>query len=234
MGSPSLEGPEYPGALELELASAGGLFGSLSNQGRCAFHLFADIRELTLGNGMCLREVESQQVALDAHAIPEGKLSNICKQVKGASSQVGEASEEAARACNLQLERSRMFRSLEQRAPHALSDTGGEGVSGPLIPDDSGYLGFFYRVVEHFETSAEKALALAEEKSRDLLGQAALDVFSHLLRLDPDFDFASVLDLVRETIRAALPEWVEVHLEDLVTRLAPEGRGMCSDDDESS
>ena len=88
--------------------------------------------------------------------------------------------------------------------------------------------------MEHLEGSAGKALALAEEKSRDLLGQAALDVFSHLLRLDPDFDFASLLDPVPETICAALAEWVEVHVEDLVGRLAPEDRGMGPDEDVSS
>ncbi|KAE8799596.1 hypothetical protein D1007_24975 [Hordeum vulgare] len=97
-----------------------------------------------------------------------------------------------------------MFRSLERRASHALSNICREGVSGPLIPDDSWYLGFFYHVVEHLEASAEKALALAEEKSRSLLGQAASDIFSHILRLDPDFDFVSVLDPVPEMIHAAL------------------------------
>ncbi|KAE8766295.1 hypothetical protein D1007_62497 [Hordeum vulgare] len=125
-----------------------------------------------------------------------------------------------------------MFRSLERRASLALSDICGKGVSGPLIPDDSRCLCFFYRIVEHFEVGAEKALALAEEKSRDLLGQATSDVFSHLLRLDPDFHFTSVLDLLAEAIRA-LTEWVEVHVEDLVTRLAPEGRDVGSDDDMS-
>ncbi|KAE8774434.1 hypothetical protein D1007_53208 [Hordeum vulgare] len=119
-----------------------------------------------------------------------------------------------------------MFQSLQRRASHALGDICGEGVSGPLIPDDSGYLGFFCRVVEHLETSARKALAFVEEKSRDLLGQAASDVFTHLLHLDPDFDFASVLDPVPETIRAALAEWVDVHVEDVVARLGPEGRDM--------
>ncbi|KAE8808803.1 hypothetical protein D1007_14904 [Hordeum vulgare] len=61
-------------------------------------------------------------------------------------------------------------RSLEKRASSALSDICGEGVSDPVILDDSGYLGFFYRVVEHLEASAEKALALAEEKIGDLFG----------------------------------------------------------------
>ncbi|KAE8803211.1 hypothetical protein D1007_20986 [Hordeum vulgare] len=89
-----------------------------------------------------------------------------------------------------------MFSSLEQRACRTPSDICGEGISGPLIPDDSGYLGFFCRVVENFEALAEKALALAEEKSRDLLSQAVSDITSHLPRLDPDFDFASVLDPV--------------------------------------
>ncbi|KAE8797590.1 hypothetical protein D1007_27245 [Hordeum vulgare] len=117
-----------------------------------------------------------------------------------------------------------MFRSLERRASHALSDICGEGVSGPLIPDDSGYLGFFYRVLEHLEAGAEKALALAEEKSRDLLGQAASDDFSHLLRPDPDFDFASMMDPVPELIHAALLTC------SLMTRFARRfhtGRGCC-------
>ncbi|KAE8816084.1 hypothetical protein D1007_06406 [Hordeum vulgare] len=99
----------------------------------------------------------------------------------------------------------------------------GESVSSPLIPDDAAYLIFFCRVVERLEGGAEKAVALVEEKSRDLLGQAASDVFSHLLHLGPDFDFAVVLGLVREVIRATLAEWVEVPVKDLVTRLAPKG-----------
>ncbi|KAE8767611.1 hypothetical protein D1007_60998 [Hordeum vulgare] len=88
----------------------------------------------------------------------------------------------------------------------AVSDICREGVSGPLIRDDSGYLGFFYRVVEGLEASVGKAFMHVEEKSRDFLGQAASDVFRHLLRLDPDFDFALLLEPVPETIRAALAE----------------------------
>ncbi|KAE8798932.1 hypothetical protein D1007_25775 [Hordeum vulgare] len=121
-----------------------------------------------------------------------------------------------------------MFQSLERRASRAFIDIFGEGVSSPLVLDDAGYLGFFFHVVECPEEGAEKAHTLAEDKSRDLLGQAASDVFSHLLHLDPDFDFAVVLGPVRETIRAALAEWVEVHGEDLVTRLVPEGCGLSS------
>ncbi|KAE8787596.1 hypothetical protein D1007_38415 [Hordeum vulgare] len=89
-------------------------------------------------------------------------------------------------------------------------------------------------VVECLEAGAEKARTLTEKNGRDLLGQAASDVFSHLLCLDPDFDFAAVLGPVPETIRTALAEWVEVHVEDLVTRLASEGCGMSSRDDASS
>ncbi|KAE8799447.1 hypothetical protein D1007_25215 [Hordeum vulgare] len=127
-----------------------------------------------------------------------------------------------------------MFQSLEGRASRALSDICGEGVSSPLVLDNGGHLGFFLRVVERFESGAEKAHTLVEERSRNLLGQGASDVFSHLLRLDPNFDFAAVLDLVPETIRAAQAEWVEVHVEDLVIRLAPECCGVSSDNDASS
>ncbi|KAE8787135.1 hypothetical protein D1007_38911 [Hordeum vulgare] len=93
-----------------------------------------------------------------------------------------------------------MFQSLERRDSRALGDICGESVSAPLVPDDSEYLGFFCRVMERLEESVGKALAFTEEKRRDLLGEAASDVFSHHLRLDPDFDFASVLDTVLETI----------------------------------
>ncbi|KAE8812241.1 hypothetical protein D1007_10850 [Hordeum vulgare] len=178
-------------------------------------------------------EVESRQAALDTQATTEGKLSNISKHVKGVASLVGEASEEAVHASSLQIECSRMFWSLERRASRTLSDICGEGVNGPLISDDSGYLGFFYRVMEHLEAGAEKALALAEDKRCDLFGQATSDVFNHLLHLDPDFDFASVLDSVPKTICAALAEWVEVHVEDLVTSFALEGHRVGSDDDAS-
>ncbi|KAE8794758.1 hypothetical protein D1007_30480 [Hordeum vulgare] len=84
------------------------------------------------------------------------------------------------------------------------------------------------------EAGAEKAIALVEEKSRDLLGQAASDVFNHLLRLDLDFYFAAALAPVPEVICAAMAKWVEVHVEDLVTRLAPESHGMDSGDGASS
>ncbi|KAE8774576.1 hypothetical protein D1007_53029 [Hordeum vulgare] len=127
-----------------------------------------------------------------------------------------------------------MFRSLEGRASRALTDICSKGVSAPLVPDKGGYLGFFLRIVERLEAGAEKAHALAKEKSHDLLVQGASDVFSHLLRLNPDFDFAAVLDPVLETIRVALAEWVEVHVEDLVTRLAPESGGVSCGDDVSS
>ncbi|KAE8798874.1 hypothetical protein D1007_25842 [Hordeum vulgare] len=127
-----------------------------------------------------------------------------------------------------------MFQSIEGRDTWALSDICGEGVSSTLVPDDGGYLGFFLRVVARLDAGAEKAHALAEEESCDLLGQGASDVFSHLLHLNPDFDFAVVLGPVPETIRVTLAEWVEVHVKDLVTRLAPEGCGVSSGDDVSS
>ncbi|KAE8799601.1 hypothetical protein D1007_24980 [Hordeum vulgare] len=171
------------------------------------------------------QEVKRWLAMIDTEATVEGKL---YEQVKGVASLDGEASREAIHARSLQLEHSRMFRSLEGRAYRALSDICGVGVSGPLVPDDGGYLGFFLHVVERLEADAEKSHALVEEKSRDLLGQGASDILIHLLLLDPDFDFTVVLDPVPETIRAALAEWVEVHVVDLVARLTPEGGGASS------
>ncbi|KAE8803945.1 hypothetical protein D1007_20101 [Hordeum vulgare] len=126
-----------------------------------------------------------------------------------------------------------MFQSLERRASRALSDICGESAPGPLVPDGAWYLGFFLRVVERLEAGSAKAPALSKEKSRDLLSQAACEAFSHLLRLNPYFDFTEVLDPVPETVHAALAEWVEVHVEDLVARLDLEGHGMDSSDDAS-
>ncbi|KAE8782628.1 hypothetical protein D1007_43981 [Hordeum vulgare] len=126
-----------------------------------------------------------------------------------------------------------MFQSLKRTASYALSDICGEGASAPLVPDDAGYLAFFLRIMERLEAGSAKDLALEEEKSHDLLSQAASDFFSHLLRLDQNFDVKEVLDLVPETVYDALAEWVEVHVEDLVARLAPEGHGMDSGDDAS-
>ncbi|KAE8786091.1 hypothetical protein D1007_40107 [Hordeum vulgare] len=116
-----------------------------------------------------------------------------------------------------------MFQSLERRASRALKDICCDGVLSPLVPDDAGYLGFFLRAVECLKGGVEKTHALAEEKSRDLLSQAASEVFRHLLCLDPDFDFVAVLGPVPETTRGVLAEWVEDHVEDLVTRHAYEG-----------
>ncbi|KAE8779918.1 hypothetical protein D1007_47029 [Hordeum vulgare] len=178
-------------------------------------------------------EEKRRQVALHAQATAEGKLSQVCKQVKGVASLVGESSEEAVRARGLQLERSRMFQSLERTASYALSDICGESVSSPLFPDDARYLGFFLRIMERLDASAAKALALVEVKSRDLLSQAASDVFSHLLCLDPDFYFSAVLDPLLETTHATLDEWVEIHVEYLVARLAPERHGVDTGDDAS-
>ncbi|KAE8799499.1 hypothetical protein D1007_25078 [Hordeum vulgare] len=127
-----------------------------------------------------------------------------------------------------------MFQSLQRRASWALSDICGEGVSSPHVPNDAGYLGFFSRIVECLEGGVEKVCVLAQEKSDDLVERAASDMFSHLLRLDPYFDFDAVLGPVPESIHATLAEWVEDHVDDLVAGLVSEGGGESSDDGASS
>ena len=101
-----------------------------------------------------------------------------------------------------------------------MSDICGAGISSPLVPDDAGYLGFFSRVMECLEEGAEKIRVLVEVKRRDLLARAASNVFSHLLHLDPHFDFEAVLGPVPEVTRAALAEWVKDHVEDLIVELS--------------
>ncbi|KAE8790902.1 hypothetical protein D1007_34716 [Hordeum vulgare] len=176
------------------------------------------------------QEVKRRRAALDAQATTKGKL---YKRLKGVASLLGEAFGEAIHARGLQLERSRMFQSLEGRASRDLSDISDEGVSGLLVTDDGGYVDFFLRVVERLQAGAKKAHTLQEEKSRALLGQGVSDVFNHLLRLDPYFDFAAVLGPMPGTIRVTLAVWVEVHVEDLVIRLAPEGNDASFGDDVS-
>ncbi|KAE8807966.1 hypothetical protein D1007_15646 [Hordeum vulgare] len=103
------------------------------------------------------QEVKHRQVALDAQATAEGKLTLLYKQVKGAASLVEESPKEASHDRGLQHERSRMFQSLERRASRALCDISGEGVSSPLVLDDAGYLGFFSRIVECLEGAPRRS-----------------------------------------------------------------------------
>jgi hypothetical protein len=47
--------------------------------------------------------------------------------------------------------------------------------------------------VSRLEDQATRTHQLVEERSRDLLGRAFSRVFSHLLSLDPDFDFDAAI-----------------------------------------
>ena len=74
------------------------------------------------------------------------------------------------------------------------------------------------------ENRAERARELVEEKSRGLLGRAFSHVFSHLLNINPDFNFDAAIAPVPEVIRDNLARWVDDNVEALV-------RAFASDDD---
>ncbi|KAE8813306.1 hypothetical protein D1007_09578 [Hordeum vulgare] len=74
-----------------------------------------------------------------------------------------------------------MFQSLEPRAQHALGTICKESISSPVVPHDAGYLNFVTKVVEPLEENAKKVVTMVDEECRDLLGQALMHVFRHLL-----------------------------------------------------
>ena len=90
------------------------------------------------------------------------------------------------------------------------------------------------------EDQATRARELVEERSQGLLGHAFSRVFSHLLNLDPHFDFDAVIAPVPEVIQDNLAGWVDDHVDALVAEFAPEDdavvfaaeEGDADDDDE--
>ena len=130
---------------------------------------------------------------------------------------VERALDEADRRQTLQRERSLMFDDLGVRANRALSTICDESISRPYEADDVGYLRFCTQVVTCLEGGAVRACQLVEEKSRDLLGRAISRVFSHLLSLDPDFDFSAVIAPVLGVTQGDLASWVDHHVDDLIT-----------------
>lgn len=133
--------------------------------------------------------------------------------------------DEVKRARGLQHMRSEMFLDLERRALQALDLVCKESVPSPLEPNDTGYLAFFTRIMERLEEGAERVGEPVKEEGRNLLARAATRVFSHLFRLDPDFDFDAMIAPVLRVVRGALSEWVEDHMDALIAEFASDGRG---------
>src|SRR5215216_5612997 len=85
-----------------------------------------------------------------------------------------------------------------------------------------------------------RARELIEERSRDLLGRAFSHVFSHLLNMNPHFDFDAVIAPVPGVIHGNLAGWVDEHVNALVAEFAVvddtvvivAGGGDADDDDE--
>lgn len=141
---------------------------------------------------------------MDTQAAAEAELAYLYQQVGNITSLAERTADEANRARGLQHTCSDMFLDLERRACRALDRVCKESVSGLLMPDDAGYRAFFTRIVERLEEGAERVGELVKEESRNLLARASTRVFSHLLRLDPDFDFDAMIAPVPWVIRGAL------------------------------
>jgi hypothetical protein len=115
-----------------------------------------------------------------------------------------------------------MLEDLRARANRALGTICEENIPRPHEDDDAGYLHFFSQVVIRLEDRASRARQLVEERSRDLLGRVFSCVFSHLLSLDPHFDFDAVIAPVPEVTQDVLVKWVDDHVDDLVAELTLE------------
>ena len=72
------------------------------------------------------------------------------------------------------------------------------------------------------EDQATRARELVEERSQGLLGHAFSRVFSHLLNLDPHFDFDAAIALMPEVIQDNLAGCMDDHVDALVSDFAPE------------
>ena len=72
------------------------------------------------------------------------------------------------------------------------------------------------------EDWAARARELVEERSRGLLGCAFSRIFSHLLNLDPHFDFNVVLAPMPAATQDKLAKWVDGHVDALVKEMTPE------------
>ena len=121
----------------------------------------------------------------------------------------------------MQHTRSEMFEVLRHRAGRALGELLGSGVTGSLVNDDAGYLGFFTMGVECLEGGVRKARQRVEEQSRDVLRSAVSRIFGNLHRLDSHVDFEALLEPAPEAIAGPSENWVSDHVDALVTELVP-------------
>ena len=86
-----------------------------------------------------------------------------------------------------------MLQDLRVRANRALETICEESIPHPYEDDDASHLCFFTQIVTRLDDRAARARQLVEERSRGLLGRAFSRVFSHLLNLDPHFDFNAAI-----------------------------------------
>ena len=115
-----------------------------------------------------------------------------------------------------------------------------ENVNHPHGDDDASHFRFFTDIGTCLEDRAARAHELIEERSRGLLGRVFSRVFSHLLNMNPHFDFDAVIAPVPGVIQGNLANWVDDHVDALVAEfvvaddavvIAAEG-GDADDDDE--
>nr|XP_020160305.1 uncharacterized protein LOC109745593 [Aegilops tauschii subsp. strangulata] len=186
---------------------------------------------------------EAQASAQDDLASARTNLSSLQQQVEAIMSLAEKIENEASHRRTMQCGHSMMLKDLRVIANGSLDTICEEGVSHPREDDDASHHRFFTEIVSRLEDRAVRAHELVEERSRGLLGRAFSRVFSHLLNLDPHFDFNVVIAPVPGVIQGNLAGWVDDHVDDLVAEFAPEdgavviaakGGGVGDDDQDNA
>jgi hypothetical protein len=112
-----------------------------------------------------------------------------------------------------------MFRTLAVCASTAVVRLGVHDFPVPsyLLSDDpAAFLQLFTEIIEKLETASTSLDNGVEEEYRGLLGLAGTRVFSNLLRVDPAFDFSTVLQPVEHSAALKLAEGAKEHVDALI------------------
>ena len=118
---------------------------------------------------------------------------------------MGEVSDEAQRVRDEttrrrgeELQCSKMFHELSERACNIVASFSVEGAENPLETDDANYIDFLTRLVERLEVSFARWDEIRNAQCRDFPRHASTPIFSNLLCIDGDLDFNRVLSLIHE------------------------------------
>ena len=119
-----------------------------------------------------------------------------------------------------------MLQDLRNKANTALGYICDENAPTPHSSDYASHLTFFTEVVTRLEAQSARAWQLVEERDRGLLQRAFSLVFSHLLNVDPNFDFDAAIAPVPIAVWGDMARWVEDHVDALVRAFTSENNGV--------